>query len=92
MGPSALLRHGGVRVAVVSAKGQCLDQAQVRVFGVEPASVAILALKSTVHFRADFGPMASKIMVVKSPGPVFADHSDLVYLNLKPGLRLMPGA
>jgi microcystin degradation protein MlrC len=90
IGPCALLRLGGVRVAVVSGKGQCLDQAQVRVFGVEPSSVAILAVKSTVHFRADFEPIARAVLVVKSPGPVFADHSDLTYRKLKPGMRVMP--
>lgn len=91
MGPCALLRFGGVRVAVVSSKGQCLDQAQVRIFGVDPSSVGILAVKSTVHYRADFEPIARAVMVVKSPGPVFADHRDLTYRKLKPGLRVMPG-
>lgn len=91
IGPCALLRNGGVRVAVVSGKGQCLDQSQVRLFGIEPADVSILALKSTVHYRADFEPIARKVMVVKSPGPVFADHRDLTYRKLKPGVRLMPG-
>ena len=90
MGLCALLRCGGVQVAVVSAKGQCLDQEQVRVFGMEPRSVSILALKSTVHYRADFEHLARKILVVKSPGPVFADHSELNYLKLKPCVRLMP--
>lgn len=90
MGPCALLRQGGVRVAVVSGKGQCLDQAQVRIFGVEPRSLTILALKSTVHYRADFEPLARAAMVVKAPGPVFADHRDLTYRNLKPGMRVMP--
>lgn len=90
VGPAALLRHGKVRVCVVSGKGQCLDQAQVRLFGLDPAAPRILAVKSTVHFRADFGPIARAILVVKSPGPVFADHTELAYKNLRPGVRLMP--
>jgi microcystin degradation protein MlrC len=91
MGKCALVRQGGVRVAVISAKGQCLDQAQVRIFGVEAKSFSILALKSTVHYRADFEPLALAVMVVKSPGPVAADHRDLTYRKLKPGVRVMPG-
>jgi microcystin degradation protein MlrC len=90
MGKCALLAQGGVRVAVISGKGQCLDQSQVRIFGVEPKSLSILALKSTVHYRADFEPIARAVMVVKSPGPVFADHRDLTYRKLKPGVRVMP--
>jgi microcystin degradation protein MlrC len=92
LGPSALLAAGGVRVAVASGKGQCLDQAQVRLFGAEPASLSILAVKSTVHFRADFEPIARAALVVKSPGPVFADHRDLTYRKLKPGIRVMPAS
>jgi microcystin degradation protein MlrC len=90
VGPAALLRTGTVRVCVVSGKGQCLDQAQVRLFGLDPEAPRILAVKSTVHFRADFGPVARAILVVKSPGPVFADHTELAYRNLRPGVRLMP--
>lgn len=91
MGTAALLSQGGVRVAVISGKGQCLDQEQLRIFGIEPREVSILALKSTVHYRADFEPIARAIMVVKSPGPVFADHRDLTYRKLKQGMRVMPG-
>lgn len=90
MGRCALLSCKGVRVGVVSRKGQCLDQAQVRTFGVEPAEVSILAVKSTVHYRADFEPLARAVMVVKSPGPVFADHRDLTFRKLKAGVRVMP--
>jgi microcystin degradation protein MlrC len=90
VGPSALLSCNGVKVGVVSRKGQCLDQEQVRIFGLEPSSLPILALKSSVHFRADFEPISSGVIVVKSPGPVFADHRDLGYRKIKPGVRLMP--
>lgn len=90
MGPSVRLRHAGVDVLVVSGKGQCLDQEQVRLFGVEAFDYPVLALKSSVHFRADFGPRAVSILVVKSPGPVTADAADLVFKNLKSGLRMTP--
>lgn len=90
MGKSALLRCGQVTVCVISNKGQCLDQEQLRVFGIEPSSCAILAVKSTVHFRADFAPLARGILVVRAPGPVFADHTELEYRRLRPGVRLMP--
>lgn len=90
MGRCALLSHKGVRVGVISRKGQCLDQAQVRIFGLEPSSIPILALKSTVHFRADFEPISCGLMVVKSPGPVFADHQDLTFRKLPADVRLMP--
>ena len=53
----ALLALGGVRVAVGSRKIQAADQEIFRHLGVEPAAQKILALKSSVHFRADFEPI-----------------------------------
>lgn len=90
MGASALLRQGGVRVCVVSGKGQCLDQAQIRIFGLDPAAFRILALKSSVHFRADFTGLAREIFVVTSPGPVTRNLDELTFHHLAPGLRKMP--
>jgi microcystin degradation protein MlrC len=44
-----------------------------------------------VHFRADFGPIAERIIVAAAPGPVVADSSGLPFRHLRPGLRLRPG-
>ncbi len=60
LGPCALIDIDGVRVMVVSHKMQALDQAILRHVGVEPSECPILVLKSSVHFRADFGPIAEK--------------------------------
>jgi microcystin degradation protein MlrC len=91
LGLTALLETGGVRVAVASAKVQLADQAMLRHLGVEPADQKILALKSSVHFRADFQPLAEAVLVVVSPGPVVLDNRELPFRHLRPGLRIMPG-
>jgi len=92
LGPSALIRVApGVRVVVVSRKMQAHDQALFRHIGVEPAEQRIVAVKSSVHFRADFQPIASEVIVVTAPGPVVADPAVLPFTNLRPGLRLRPG-
>lgn len=91
LGLTALLETGGVRVAVASAKVQLADQAMLRHLGVEPAEQSILALKSSVHFRADFQPLAEAVLVVVSPGPVVLDNRDLPFRRLRAGLRIMPG-
>jgi microcystin degradation protein MlrC len=91
LGPSALIRVAdGVRVIVVSRKMQALDQALIRHVGIEPADCKILVLKSSVHFRADFQPIASEVIVAAAPGPVIADPALLPFKNLRPGLRLRP--
>lgn len=93
LGPTALIEIApGIRVVVVSRKMQAYDQAICRHLGIEPAEVPILALKSSVHFRADFGPIARDILVAAAPGPVVADPATLTFTNLRPGLRLRPGA
>jgi microcystin degradation protein MlrC len=93
LGPSALLRvSSGVRVVVVSRKMQAHDQALFTHLGVRPAEQKILALKSSVHFRADFGPIASEVIVVAAPGPVVADPAALPFTRLRSSLRLRPGA
>jgi microcystin degradation protein MlrC len=92
LGPTALIAiEPGIRVMVVSRKTQAYDQAILRHVGIEPAECRILALKSSVHFRADFAPIAERVIVAASPGPVVADSSGLPFRHLRPGLRLRPG-
>ena len=90
LGKSALLMIEDVRVVVASHKVQTADRAMFTAFGVEPAAENIVAVKSSVHFRADFQKIARDIVVVGSPGPNPADHADLAYRRLRSGVRLMP--
>jgi microcystin degradation protein MlrC len=91
LGPSALIGVApGVRVIVVTRKMQALDQSLIRHVGIEPAECKILALKSSVHFRADFQPIAAEVIVAAAPGPVVADPAGLPFQNLRKGLRLRP--
>jgi microcystin degradation protein MlrC len=90
LGPTALLETEGVHVVVTSRKMQAYDQAMFRHVGIDPASVPIIALKSSVHFRADFQPIAKEILVVLAPGPVVADPATLPFTRLRPGLALRP--
>ncbi|WP_144186067.1 M81 family metallopeptidase [Elioraea rosea] len=90
LGPTALLEIEGVNVVVASRKMQAYDQAMFRHVGIEPSSVPIIALKSSVHFRADFQPIAKEVLVVLAPGPVVADPATLPFRKLRPGLALSP--
>jgi microcystin degradation protein MlrC len=47
-------------------------------------------LKSTVHFRADFQPIAETILVVQSPGAHITDPVEMPYKHLRKGIRLRP--
>jgi microcystin degradation protein MlrC len=79
-----------VRIVVSSVRSQPLDQAMLRHVGVEPAAERILVLKSSVHFRADFDPLAASTLVVQWPGCNPSDPTRCRYQRLRPGLRLAP--
>jgi len=90
LGPSACLRIGGVRIVVGSRKAQMADRAMYRQVGIEPAEQAILVNKSSVHFRADFEPIAETILVCAAPGPMPVDPAVLPWRRLRAGLRTSP--
>ncbi len=94
LGPMALLRvidaDSEVRIIVGSQRAQCLDLAMIRHLGVEPTEQRILAVKSSVHFRADFDPIAAETLVVFAPGAHPCKLADLAYQNLRSGVRLEP--
>ena len=91
LGPTALIEVApGIRVIVVSQKMQALDQSLIRHVGIEPGACKILVLKSSVHFRADFQPIAEAVIVATAPGPVVADPAILPFKHLRKGLRLRP--
>ncbi|WP_246770167.1 MlrC C-terminal domain-containing protein, partial [Bordetella pertussis] len=80
----------GVRVIVSSNKSQTLDRNLIRLGGIDPEDLAILVVKSSVHFRADFEPIAHAVLIAKAPGPMQADPADLPWTRLAPGMRTRP--
>jgi microcystin degradation protein MlrC len=91
LGPVACLRAAGVLIAVSSGKAQTLDRNLFRVAGIQPEDMRILVVKSSVHFRADFEPIAEAVLIAKAPGPMVADPADLPWTRLAPGIRTRPG-
>ncbi len=92
IGPMALVTDeaSGVSVVLAAKRIQAVDQEMFRHVGVEPAEVPILALKSTVHFRAHFQPIAEAILCVESLGAHVTDPAELPYRHLRKGIRLRP--
>ena len=92
LGPMALLATGGTEIVVSSKRMQAMDLEPFRHLGVEPAERSIVAVKSAVHFRAEFGPMAEQVLLIKAPG-AFADNpEDYPYERLRDTVRLRPCA
>src|SRR3954452_19403843 len=90
MGPSVCLRIGDIRVVVGSYKAQLADQSMYRYVGIEPTEQKILVNKSSVHFRADFEPIAEKLLICAAPGAMPADTATLPWTRLRRGIRIKP--
>ena len=70
MGPSALLQIGGVSVAVISNRQQCMEPMQLECLGVQLDKLRTLVVKSRGHFRAGFDEnfKPKQIFEVDCPG------------------------
>jgi microcystin degradation protein MlrC len=68
LGPTAVLEVGGVKVIVVSHRSQTLDPEMIRFVGIDPERERILVVKSSIHYRAAFEPIAREIIEVDAPG------------------------
>ncbi len=64
MGPSAAVRIGGLDVVIASRRYQNYDRMFFRELGLEPADYAVIAVKSSQHFRAAYAPGASAVVMV----------------------------
>lgn len=90
IGPCACLEIDGVLIAVASGKMQMLDRELFRAVGIQPEQMKLLVVKSSNHFRADFTPIASRVLVAKAAGPMAADPGDLPWKKLGPETRTRP--
>jgi microcystin degradation protein MlrC len=90
LGPMAYLQTAGVGVVVSTHRFQAADQAMFRHLGCDPTQLDILVVKSTVHFRADFGELAKHILYVAAPAVCEMLPEKMAYRRLRPGVRLRP--
>ena len=90
LGTSVAVEVDGILVALVSGKMQLLDRELLRAVGIEPEAMKIIVVKSSNHFRADFSPIASDILVAKAAGPVAANPADLPWKHISPDMLLHP--
>jgi len=82
---------GDIRVVVGSVRAQNADQEMFREVGIEPARERIVAVKSAVHFLADYEPIAETVLFAEAPGANPCRLERIPYTRLRPGVRLGPG-
>jgi microcystin degradation protein MlrC len=72
-----------VEVIVTEQRVQVLDPELFRAAGIEPEQRRVLVVKSSVHFRAAFAPMAGTVLEVDGPGLSSPDLLALPYRNVR---------
>lgn len=83
MGRAAVFQCGGVEVVLTERRVQPKDAQLLRSLGIEPKDRLIIVLKSSVHFRADYGPIAKAIFEVDAPGLLHPDLTRFSFRRLK---------
>ncbi|MGB7336768.1 MAG: MlrC C-terminal domain-containing protein, partial [Salaquimonas sp.] len=96
LGRSAVLKiisgESDIRIVVTSQRSQCLDLGLFTHFGIEPQNFAIVCVKSTVHFRADFEPIASRVINVATPGAFVCELDKIPYQHLPKMVKRGPAS
>jgi microcystin degradation protein MlrC len=83
MGPTAVLVAGGVEIVIISNRVQALDTGLFVSQGIDPRRKRVLVLKSSVHYRGAFEPLASRVVEVDTPGLSNSDLSRYPYQHLR---------
>ncbi len=90
LGPTALLAQDGVEVLVASIRQQPIHKETFTHIGVPLESRAIVAVKSSAHFRSGFQDIAERVIICLAPGVNREDPASFTFRNLRPGVRLRP--
>ena len=83
MGRSVVLQVGGIEIILTEERLQPFDAEVLRSVGIEPEERKLIALKSAVHFRADYTPIAHEILEVDTPGVHSPDLFSYDYKKLR---------
>jgi microcystin degradation protein MlrC len=83
LGRSAVLETPHAQIVVTERHHEPFDPVIFRHFGIEPAAKRFLMLKSRVHYRAGFKPIAAAIVECQGTGVTNADLSVYRYEKLQ---------
>jgi microcystin degradation protein MlrC len=83
MGPTAVLRCGGVRVLVTTHNIQVYDLQVFLSQKIDPRACSVVAVKSWHHFRAAFEPISRKVMLPDSGGLASRDLKRFTYHKIR---------
>ncbi|MEQ8690169.1 MAG: MlrC C-terminal domain-containing protein, partial [Pseudomonadales bacterium] len=83
MGRAAVLSVGGVDIAVISRHIEPYDPECFRALGMEPTQRKYLMLKSRIHYRVGFKPIAKEIVECAGRGVCTSDYSEIEFSKVR---------
>lgn len=83
VGPTAVLDTGNVQIVVVSHHHEPWDRGIFTRVGIDPATKKYLVLKSRIHYRAGFGPLARHTITCDGVGVTSSDNALFNYKNVR---------
>jgi microcystin degradation protein MlrC len=83
MGPTAVLDTGRVQIVVTSRHHEPWDQGVFTSVGIDPRTKRYLLLKSRIHYRAGFAPLARATITCDGEGVTTSDNRLLRYENVR---------
>ena len=82
-GPTAVLESEGMKIVVVSRHHEPWDLGVFTSVGIDPKATRYLILKSRIHYRAGFAPIARATLTCDGEGVTTSDNSRLDYRDLR---------
>ena len=82
-GPTALFETGGLSIVVTSLHHEPWDLGIFTSIGVDPTRCRYLLLKSRIHYRAGFAPLAKATITLDGVGVTTSDNEVLTFRNVR---------
>ncbi len=83
MGPTAVLDTGNMEIVIVSNHHEPWDQGVFTSVGIQPQYKRYIILKSRIHYRAGFAPIAKATLRLDGKGVTTSDNTLLDYKNVR---------
>ena len=83
LGTTAVLDVNDVKIILISHRWQTLDPEMIRFVGIDPTAEKVLVVKSSVHYRAAFEPLAHAVIEVDAPGLSMSNLGRFTFKNLR---------
>jgi microcystin degradation protein MlrC len=83
LGDVAVVRVDGVRIVLNTHRTQGFGTNLFTQFGIDLAQTKLIVVKSSQHFHAKFGPIASEVIYVDTPGVCPANFDSLPFVHAR---------